>query len=335
MVNSRAPENRSTRVSPSEVDAQADTEAEATASASRLSDWGRLLLALLHLLPKNMLSRIAGRVASLRLPGPIQRLEILLFARLAGIDLAEVRDPLEAYGSLQRFFSRALREGARKIDGDEESLVAPCDGAWGEAGQIESGMLVQIKGRCYSLAELLGDRDLAGDYEGGFFATFYLSPRDYHRFHTPAAGCIRRIDYHPGWLWPVNGIGLKGVDGLFARNERICAYLHVAGNVAGNGSGEPREDIGIPIVLVAVGAMMVGSIRLTFDELTTNVGGKRPERKLLGERAPTFERGEEWGHFEFGSTIVLLTPPGLYQIEPRPVGEPVRLGQVIGRRADA
>jgi phosphatidylserine decarboxylase len=296
---------------------------EVAANASRLSGWGRLLLAVLYVLPKNALSRLAGRIASLRLPGPIQRLEILLFARLVGVDLAEARDPIESHDCLQSFFARALRDDARNIDADEHSLVAPCDGAWGEAGRVEVGTLVQVKGRRYSLAELLGDSDRVDDYEGGFFATFYLSPRDYHRFHTPAAGRIRRIDYHPGSLWPVNAIGLKGIDRLFARNERICAYL------------DTGEDNGIPLVLVPVGAMMVGSIRLNFDELRTNVGGRRPERKDLGERAPRFARGEEWGHFEFGSTIVLLTPPGLYRIEPKPVGELVRLGEVIGRRLDA
>ncbi|HIG70055.1 MAG: archaetidylserine decarboxylase [Myxococcales bacterium] len=325
MTDSRAHGNRSSGVSTPRVGAhpQANAKLETAANASRLSGLGRLLLGLLYLLPKNGLSRFAGRVASLRLPGPIQRLEILLFARLAGVDLSEARDPIESHDCLQSFFARSLLDDARKIDGDDQSLVAPCDGAWGEAGRVEVGTLVQVKGRRYSLAELLGDSDRAGDYEGGFFATFYLSPRDYHRFHTPAAGCIRRIDYHPGSLWPVNAIGLKGIDRLFARNERICAYL------------DTGEGDGIPLVLVPVGAMMVGSIRLNFDDLTTNDGGQRPECKELGDRAPRLARGEEWGHFEFGSTIVLLTPPGLYHIEPRPVGEPVRLGQIIGRRPDA
>lgn len=83
--------------------------------------------------------------------------------------------------------------------------------------------------------------------------------------------------------------------------------------------------------MVAVGATMVGSVRLTFDETCTNeAGGSRVTRKF-GARAPRFSRGEEWGHFEFGSTIVLLTPPGDVEIEIEAAGTPLRLGQAIGR----
>lgn len=181
------------------------------------------------------------------------------------------------------------------------------------------------------MAELLGDEERAAAYEGGCFATFYLSPRDYHRFHTPTAGHITRLDYHPGALWPVNSIGLQGIDGLFAKNERICAYLQ-PDRVAesGRGGSEPLRVEPDPIALIAVGATMVGSVRLTFSELCTNVPGSARVRHQLGARAPAFERGEEWGHFEFGSTIVMLTPPGEIEIAFRPLGKPLRLGEAIG-----
>ena len=337
MTDPGAPENRSSIHSqPSE---EANAQASNAAEALPLSPPARLLLVFLYLLPKNGISRIAGWIASLRLPGPLQRAEIRLFARLAGVDLSEAKEPIEFHDSLQHFFTRALRKGARPTDGDSRSIVSPCDGAWGEAGRIEAGTLLQVKDRRYAVAELLGDRDLAARYDGGTFATFYLSPRDYHRFHTPAAGRFRRLDYFPGSLWPVNAIGLRGIDRLFARNERICAYLDLGEDADGDDRGhrDDRGDRGVvstEIALVAVGATMVGSIRLSFDELTTNVGGRRPEHRDLGDRSATFERGEQWGHFEFGSTIVMLTPPGLCQIEPRPVGETLKLGQLIGRRCD-
>ncbi len=297
-----------------------------------LSGLARLLLALLYVLPKNGISRIAGWIASRHLPGPLQRFEIKLFARVAGVDLSEAKEPIEFHDSLQQFFTRALRDGARPIDGDSRCLVSPCDGAWGEAGRIERGLLLQVKGRRYAVAEFLADEDLARRYEGGSFATFYLSPRDYHRFHTPLAGRFRRVDYFPGSLWPVNAIGLRGVDRLFARNERICAYFDVGAGATGGGREPELESA--EIALVAVGATMVGSIHLSFDDLTSNLGHRRPEHREIGDHVPGFERGEQWGHFEFGSTIVMLTPPGLCQLEPRPVGETLRLGQVIGRRCD-
>jgi phosphatidylserine decarboxylase len=320
MADAGAPETRSS------------APLSASEAATPLRGVRRALLGLLHLLPKNAMSRIMGRFASCALPGPIQRAEIRLFARLAGVDLSEMRDEVEAFASLQQFFTRALRSGARPIEGDEGCLVSPCDGAWGESGRIESGTLLQVKGRAYRVAELLGDEEIAATLEGGCYATFYLSPRDYHRFHTPTAGRITRLDYHPGALWPVNSIGLQGIDGLFARNERICAYLEPARSVpVGSAEVLGAQAKAEAIAMIAVGATMVGSVRLAFDELSTNVPGAVRVRRALGRRAPSFARGQEWGHFEFGSTIVMLTPPGDIEIDFRPLGSPLRLGQAIGR----
>jgi phosphatidylserine decarboxylase len=323
MADAGAPESKS-----SARERSVDPRASDLEAPSRLRVRGRLLLALLFLLPKNALSRLAGRFAALRLPGPLQRAEIRLFARLTGVDLAEARAPVEAYESLQAFFTRALREGARPVQGDALSLVAPCDGAWGAAGRIDSGMLVQVKGRSYSVSDLLGDDELANIFEGGCFATFYLSPRDYHRFHTPAAGRFVRVDHCPGSLWPVNATGLEGIDRLFARNERLCAYLATEDD---DWAHEPK--IGAQsIALVAVGATMVGSVRLDFDALRTNRSGGRPTSHTLVGGSRHFDRGEEWGRFEFGSTIVMLTPPDRFEIDFQPVGRALILGEVIGRR---
>src|SRR5690606_31741768 len=161
------------------------------------------------------------------------------------------------------FFTRALPAGARPLEGDGNVLVSPCDGAWGASGRIEEGTVCQVKGRPYRIDALLGDAALARDFEGGWYATFYLSPRDYHRFHVPAAGRTPRRLYCPGALWPVNRIGLEGADALFARNERITALLEVDGPIS-----EP--PVSRTLALVAVGATMVGSVRLTFDPLATN-----------------------------------------------------------------
>lgn len=284
----------------------------------------RGLLALLHLLPKNALSRAMGWLASRRLPRSLQRLELELFVRLAGVDTRELARPLEDFDTLQSFFTRALAAGARPLEGGESVLVSPCDGAWGSSGRVEQGTILQVKGRPYRVADLLGSERQASAFEGGEFATLYLSPRDYHRFHTPAAGRITRLVYRPGSLWPVNPIGRLGIDSLFARNERICAWLEVAGPVDGRAGGE--------IAMVAVGATMVGSVRLAFDALCTNRPSAEAEERELGAMGPKFARGEEWGHFEFGSTIILLIPPGLFRLEPKAMGTPVRLGQAIGHR---
>lgn len=276
----------------------------------------RVVLALLRALPTHALSRGAGWLAARRLPRWLRVPAVRAFGRAVGVDFGEVAEPLAAFESVQAFFTRRLRDGVRPIDPAPEALVSPCDGAWGAAGRIERGRLLQVKGRHYDCAALLGDAGAAARFDGGAFATLYLSPRDYHRFHAPCAGRVRRAVHIPGTLWPVNRIGVEGIAGLFAVNERLCALLSVAG---------ASEDL----ALVAVGATMVGKVRVTFDDLTTNRRVQAPEVRSYGDGIP-LAKGEEWGRFEFGSTIVLVAAPGLLTLDVQPPGTAVRLGQRIG-----
>jgi len=281
---------------------------------------GSLLIAALRLIPKNAISRLAGRFVSMRLPGPLQRLEILAFARVFGVDLAEVKQPIASFACLQDFFVRELADGTRPLPDDPAAFVSPCDGAWGESGRVEAGMLLQIKGRPYSLASLIGDEPRARRYEGGWFATLYLSPRDYHRFHSPCDAQVRHLRYLPGSLWPVNRAGVEGIDALFAQNERICAFFDV-----------DADAVDADVCIVAVGATMVGKVKVDFDPVTTNVAGAVATEREYADGEVVLARGEQWGRFEFGSTLVLVGRAESVQLEPRPAGTPVRLGAKIGR----
>jgi phosphatidylserine decarboxylase len=284
----------------------------------------RFTIAALRCLPKNLLSRLVGRAASWHLPGFLQQLEILAFGRAVGVDFAEVRDPIDSFRSLQEFFVRQLQDGARPIDSADDALVAPCDGYWGAAGRIDRGTLLQVKGRPYTVAALLGDGGRAEAFENGVYATFYLSPRDYHRFHSPCATVITRAVYLPGSLWPVNEAGTHGIEGLFAVNERISAYMTI-------GEKEHRGSL----CLVPVGATLVGKIRLTFDDLTTNLPRSGRVERDYPEPGHRLEKGEEWGRFEFGSTIVLLATEHSARLNIEPAGTPIRLGRRIGTLLDA
>jgi phosphatidylserine decarboxylase len=278
----------------------------------------RLAIGALRALPVNAVSRLAGRLARARLPGPLRRPAISAFGRAVGANFDEARDPIESFSSFQDFFTRALRDGARPIDDAADAFVAPCDGAWGAAGTIRDGTLLQLKGRPYSLAALLGSEDDAKRLEGGSYATLYLAPRDYHRFHTPCDVDVVSARYLPGRLWPVNGIGLEGVDGLFAENERICAWMRTA-----------RADAEPPLCLVAVGATMVGAVHVTFDSLTTNVPGAVLKSRSY-DPPVRIARGGEWGRFEFGSTIVVVAAPGFVDLDVAEPGTTLRLGRRIG-----
>jgi phosphatidylserine decarboxylase len=197
-------------------------------------------------------------------------------------------------------------------------VVSPVDGKVSQYGRIENGNLIQAKGVLYTAEELLGgDKERARRYDGGTFLTVYLSPTDYHRIHTPLAGTVTAYTYVPGTLFPVNPFGVRAVQGLFAKNERLITYFDTqAGEVA----------------LVKVGATIVGSVKVEYDEMAgTNIRGGRLESKTLAN-GPHYEKGDEVGRFEFGSTIILLFEPGRVELSSELHPEAVvRLGQRIGR----
>jgi phosphatidylserine decarboxylase len=278
----------------------------------------RAVISSLKMLPQNHMSRAMGVLAATTIPKVLGTLPVRAFGGVFGVDFDEVKDPLESFSSIQQFFTRSLKDGARPVDAAADAFVSPCDGAWGQAGTITDGTALQVKGRPYSVAQLLRDDQLAASLEGGSYATLYLSPRDYHRFHAPIAGDVVSARHIPGALWPVNHAGVHYVDGLFAVNERITALLR------------PTAHKNARLVMVAVGATMVGKVHVTFDDLTTNVPGASSTLRDYASDPKPLAKGEEWGRFEFGSTLVLLATRGLVSLDVQAPGTPLKLGARIG-----
>ena len=271
------------------------------------------------------MSRAFGRLADVPLPHPIRRSVLETFARAVGADLSEVERPLEDYGTLNEFFIRRLRAGARSWPGDAASLASPVDGTAGQVGRVSEGRVLQAKGRWYSIASLIGDQAEARRYEGGSYITLYLSPRDYHRIHAPCGEAIPYARHIPGALLPVNAAAVSFVPDLFPRNERLlCAIDGPLGRV----------------MVVAVGAYNVGRISAAFDRewrvdpgSSTWVTNRRDAVDERHDYAPPLPvaQGEDLMAFHLGSTVVLVLEPGRCELEPGLVpGARVRLGQVLG-----
>lgn len=287
----------------------------------------RAVLALLRRLPKAGLSRSLGRLADLPLPERLRRPVLGTFARAVGADPAEAEHPLEAYGSLNAFFVRRLRPGARRWPRDPTLVASPVDGIVGELGRVEEGRLIQAKGRDYRAEDLLADGTEAGDVDGGHFLTLYLAPRHYHRIHAPVGGAIVHARHVPGSLFPVNEPSVRHVENLFARNERLLCHIHGA--------------LGRTTV-VAVGAYNVGRISATFDPAWTGEEEGRWVTNRTAELPPErsydppldVERGEEIMAFHLGSTVILLFQPDRVVLarDLKP-GREVRLGDVVARPA--
>jgi phosphatidylserine decarboxylase len=280
---------------------------------ARMTLFGRLLILLLSVLPKHALSRVAGGIANLPIPRPLRPAVYRGFCRIFGAVAADAELPLTEYASINAFFTRQLRPGLRAVA--TGAIVSPVDGAVGAYGPVSNDVLVQAKGRNYSLAALLGDEALAHSMDGGTFTTLYLAPKDYHRIHVPMDGEITSATYIPGELWPVNVHAVMHVADLFAVNERIVVTM--------------RGGAGGAMAAVLVGATMVGMTRVAFDDLHTNARRREVQRRAYDPPIPV-SAGGPLGHFEFGSTVILVCSPEAGGIDPLTEGATVRMGERIG-----
>ncbi len=150
---------------------------------------------------------------------------------------------------------------------------------------------MSAKGMTYTTETLLADAAIAERFQSGLFATLYLSPRDYHRIHMPVTGTLKTMIHVPGDLFSVNPVTADNVPNLFARNERVvCLFDTDKGELA----------------LVLVGAMIVASIATTWAGLITPPTKKTVTRIDYDDTSITLQKGEEMGHFQLGSTVVML-----------------------------
>ncbi len=270
-----------------------------------------------HLLPKQAMTRLAGRLASAR-AGAWTQAMIRRFVARYGVDMSEAADPrIEAYASFNDFFTRSLREGARPLA--QADWICPVDGAISQFGRIERDRVFQAKGHDYTTAALVGgDAALAAQFDDGWFATLYLSPRDYHRIHMPCAGRLRRMIHVPGSLYSVNPATARGIPGLFARNERVVCTFDTAQG---------------PFVLVLVGATIVGSMATVWHGQVNppRTGALREWR--YDDTPIALRQGDEMGRFLLGSTVVMLWPAGPLRFEPSwSPGRAIRLGESMASR---
>ena len=262
---------------------------------------------LLRVLPRASITRAVGRLVDAELPPAISRKIVGLYARAYRVDLDEAA-PIEGeFPSFDAFFTRALRDGARPPCPAADAFASPADGRVEALGPVEAGGRILVKGKPYTCADLVGDAEDARRYDGGQFSVVYLSPRDYHRVHAPVAGTIRAVRSMPGDYFPVNAIGERHIQGLFARNRRVAILIDT-------------ESHG-RVTVVMVSAMIVGRVSVTgIDARDVPFGTHTLEPALR------VERGDEIGIFRLGSTAVVFVEPGAWPSFTLPLGS-VRVGQ--------
>jgi phosphatidylserine decarboxylase len=279
--------------------------------------------ALTYVLPHRLLSSLARRLAYSRRPALSQWL-IDTVTRKFGVDLSEAAesDP-RAYESFNAFFTRALKPGARTPDPDPRALLMPADGRISECGHIgdaregvlheDASHVFQAKGHGFTTAELLADEAAAHAFDGGLYATVYLSPKDYHRVHMPWTGRLRETVHVPGRLFSVGPDAVGTVSKLFARNERLVCHFDT--------------DFG-PMAVVMVGALLVSGVETVWSGIEIPpYGGPVTVKDYRGEHV-VLERFAEMARFNYGSTVIVLLPRGVAELAAGLSAEsPVRLGE--------
>jgi len=279
--------------------------------------------------PWRILSRQWGILAHTKLkPHFLNAIVIYIYAWLFDCKIEEAeRSKISQFESLGDFFVRTLKPGVRPVD-QSTAVVSPADGTATFNGSFKGGFLEQVKGVHYSLPYFLGLRgaknqalhaaintsDLLTNKDGTtslFQAVVYLSPGDYHRFHSPVEWTINTRRHFPGELLSVKTTAVNACPGLFHLNERV-AWI-----------GNWQHGF---FSMTAVGATNVGSIHMDNEknidpELKTNQPYGRKSRCEVARPCSTrsfyfsekqfepslrFEKGQAFGHFSMGSTIVLI-----------------------------
>ena len=277
-------------------------------------------IALQYLLPHRLLSSIALRIARIESPW-FKNAMIRFIANKFGVDWNEAASSdLGDYKHFNAFFTRALKPGARVVAGDAQTIVMPADGRISQCGPIRYGRLFQAKGFDFSAEELLADAALAKRFDGGVFATVYLSPRDYHRVHMPCAGRLLETRHVPGRLFSVGTSTVAQVPRVFARNERLVCLF--------------ETEFG-PMAVVMVGALLVSGVETVWNGVEIPAYADRVIVRDYRDRTDPvhLDRFAEMARFNYGSTVIVLLPPGVAALDAALSAEvPVRLGQVLAQR---
>jgi len=261
------------------------------------------------LLPQHLLSKLMFRFARIRAPW-IKNSFTSWFVSKYKVNLNEAElEDIKEYKHFNDFFTRSLKAGSRPLS--DSKVVSPVDGEVSQFGSIEESMIVQAKGKKFSIEALLADNSKDDLYSS--FATIYLSPKDYHRIHMPFDGRLKLMKYIPGNLFSVNQRTVNNIDQVFARNERLICYF----------DSEYGE-----IALVMVGAIFVGSMETSWEGQITPPYDKSVKTYQYESRQIDLSKGEELGRFNMGSTVILLMPKGSPKLN-LDTGQVLNMGQSI------
>lgn len=209
--------------------------------------------------------------------------EIPGFIAFHNLNVDEIRDPLDSFKTFNEFFYRKLKADARPVNEPTNSarLVSAADCRLMVFSNIDQATTVWVKGREFSVERLLGSalqqavgKDEAYEYTNGSLCIFRLAPQDYHRFHCPADAVVGKPHAIEGAYYTVNPMAIRSAIDVYGENVRVIVPF--------------RSPTFGTFFAVNVGAMMVGSVKITVSE------------------GQTVKRGDEMGYYAFGGSTTIL-----------------------------
>jgi phosphatidylserine decarboxylase len=266
----------------------------------------------------NILSRILGKLANSKITW-LKNFLIKYAIKYYKIDMSLAAEPkLENYLCFNDFFIRTLKLGCRPIVREPNAIACPADGKISQIGDLNGQEMIQAKGFYFNLRALFGNTfpEYSAKFICGKFITIYLSPRDYHRVHIPLDGKLIAMIHIPGKLFSVQPKMVSKIPSLYSRNERVVIIFDT--------------QLGL-MAITLVGAALVASIVTAWEGQITPPTSKKIRIWDYTDKNIHFNRGDEIGRFQFGSTVILIFPPDTMRwIDNLPLETPVKMGQLLG-----
>jgi len=264
----------------------------------------------------SLISQTFGKFASKEFPLRFQKIVNTSYVKLMGLNMDEFEHP-DSYKTLNELFTRKLKV-ERKFSTNSCDFISPCDSWISELGDINDIDALQIKGMRYNVEDVLGDnftQDEKNIIKNGQFINFYLSPKDYHRYHVPCDLTVLKVVHIPGKFYPVNLKSLKMRVNLFEENERIVILCET----------EAKKLF----YIVLVSALNVGVMKIDFaPQIQTNADATKEQVYEFGDIK--LKKGDDFGCFEMGSTIVILSQKEMFELSIKQ-NDDVKYGQTIAK----
>ena len=249
----------------------------------------------------NKISNYFEKFASHEFSSPIQSFINNGYVKLLGLNMSEFQAP-SSYKTLNQLFTRALVK-PRSFDITSSNFICVADSYVSAQGEIRDRIALQIKGMSYDIERLFTkyiSAENIAKLKNGNFMNFYLSPKDYHRYHSPYDAKVTKLIHVPGKLYPVNFTYLNKQDELFVENERVILECVTNDNKL--------------FYMVYVGALNVGKMVFEFEpRVATNEDAT--EIKVYEYNDLFIGKGDCLGYFKMGSTVLLFWEENMVELE--------------------